>query len=140
MATEPWTAPIGLISVTVTVNEHVPLCGVASPLVAVISTVYVPGATVDATDTVAEAVPPAAPAGVWLVIAIPAAAGVTVALKPITVPSGSVAVTLRVAVSPWSTLNAPPQVTVTPWFGGGVPGQELAAPGEIGRSKKSTLF
>ena len=57
-----------------------------------------------------------------------------------TVPSGSVAVTVRVAVSPWRTVSAPPQVTVTPWFGGGVPGQEFAAPGEIGRSKKSRLF
>src|ERR687898_2648979 len=100
VTTEPWTEPIGMISVTETVNEHVPLCGLASPFVAVSPTVYVPGATVEATDTVAEAVPPRAPAGAWLVIAIPAAAGVTVALKPVTVPSGSVAVTVRVAGSP----------------------------------------
>src|SRR5918994_605420 len=82
-------------------------------------TVYVPGATVDATETVAEAVPPTAAAGVWLEIEIPAAAGVTMAVKPVTVPSGSEAVTFRVAASPWSVVRAPPHVAVTGWFGGG---------------------
>ena len=99
-ATEPCTAPIVLISVTVTVNEQVPVCGVASSFDAVIWTVYVPGATVFATETVAVAVPPTPDAGVWAEIAIPAAAGVTVAAKLVTVPSGSVAVTARVAASP----------------------------------------
>src|ERR671910_2981753 len=83
VTTEPWTEPIGMISVTETVNEHVPLCGLASPFVAVSPTVYVPGATVEATDTVAEAVSPPAPAGAWLVIAIPAGAGLTPALKTV---------------------------------------------------------
>ncbi len=74
-----------------------------------------------ATDRVAVAVPPTAPAGAWLVIAIPAAGGVTVALKPVTVPSASEAVMLLVAASPWSVVRAPPHVTLTGWFGGGPP-------------------
>ncbi len=37
--TEPCTAPIVMISVTVTANEHVPVCGVASLFDAVTCTV-----------------------------------------------------------------------------------------------------
>src|SRR5688500_11993710 len=121
--TEPWTTPIGVMPVIVTVNEQIAVWGVASSFDAVTSTVYVPGATAFETEMVADAVPPSVDAGDWLVIAIVPGAGEgeVDAVKPSTMPSGSVAVTDVVAVPPWTRVTPEPQLTATGSFGGGGP-------------------
>jgi hypothetical protein len=100
---------------TLTLSVQVADRGVASPLVAVTVTVYVPTGTSALTVTVAWAVPPGEAAGVKAVRSIVPAAGA--GLTPViatstTVPSASVAATTRLAAVPATVASGPPHVTV----------------------------